>query len=84
MANNQYIADHLTRLVTEHRNNPQAQLDSLRRIADNADILGMDEPLTEAKQEQIKQFCQQFVASPQGQQALIEQKVARARRGYRQ
>jgi hypothetical protein len=82
MADPRYIADHLVRIQTEHRDRPQAKLDSLRRIASNADILETHEELTPEKVLEIKQFCADFVASSEGKQALVEQKVAR-QFGYR-
>jgi hypothetical protein len=82
MANPRYIADHLIRIQTEHRNSPSAKLDSFRRIASNADILEIDEELTPQKALEIKQFCADFVASDEGKQALVEQKVAQ-QFGYR-
>jgi len=77
-----YIADHLVRIQTEHTNNPYAKLDSFRRIASNADILEIYEELTPEKALEIKQFCAEFVASDEGKQALVQQKVARSL-GYR-
>ncbi len=82
MADPRYIADHLVRIQTEHRDSPSAKLDSFRRIASNADILEIDEELTPEKALEIKQFCTDFVASDEGKQALVEQKVARSF-GYR-
>jgi hypothetical protein len=82
MADPRYIADHLVRIQTEHRNSPSAKLDSFRRIASNADILETHEDLTPEKAFEIKQFCTDFVASDEGKQALVEQKVAR-QFGYR-
>ncbi len=82
MANPRYIADHLVRIQTEHRDSPEAKLDSFRRIASNADILVPHEDLTPEKALEIKQFCTDFVASDEGKQALVEQKVARSF-GYR-
>lgn len=77
-----YIADHLVRITTEHRDNPSAKLDSFRRIASNADILEIDEELTPEKAFEVKQFCSDFITSDEGKQALIEQKAAREF-GYR-
>jgi hypothetical protein len=54
MANPHYIADHLIRIQTEHRDKPNAKLDSFRRIASNADILEVDEELIEALTSQIR------------------------------
>ena len=82
MANPRYVADHLIRIQTEHRDSPSAKLDSFRRIASNADILEVDEELTPQKAFEIKQFCADFMASDKGKQALVEQKVAR-QFGYR-
>ena len=82
MANLSYVADHLLRIQTEHRDSPSAKLDSFRRIASNADILEVDEELTPQKALEIKQFCADFVASDEGKQALVEQKVVR-QFGYR-
>jgi len=82
MADPRYIADHLVRIQTEHRNSPSAKLDSFRRIASNADILETHEELTPEKALEIKQFCADFVASDKGKKALLEQKVAR-QFGYR-
>ena len=82
MANPRYIADHLVRIAAEHRDKPNAKLDSFRRIASNADILEIDEELTPEKALEVKQFCADFVASDEGKQALVEQKVAR-KLGYR-
>ncbi len=82
MADSRYIADHLVRIQTEHRDNPSAKLDSFRRIASNADILEIDEELTPEKVLEIKRFCADFIASDQGKQAFVEQKVAR-KFGYR-
>ncbi len=82
MANPHYIADHLVRIQTEHRDSPSAKLDSFRRIASNADIVELDEELTPQKALEIKQFCADFVASDQGRKALIQQKLAR-QFGYR-
>jgi len=77
MADPRYIADHLVRIQSEHRDSPSAKLDSFRRIASNADILEVDEELTPQKALEIKQFCADFVASDEGKQLLIEQKVVR-------
>jgi hypothetical protein len=77
-----YIADHLVRIQTEHRDNPYAKLDSCRRIASNADILETYEELTPEKALEIKQFCAGFVASEEGKQALLQLYVARSL-GYR-
>jgi hypothetical protein len=82
MANPRYIADHLVRIQTEHRDKPNAKLDSFRRIASNADILEIDEELTPEKALEVKQFCADFVASDEGKQALVELYVARSF-GYR-
>jgi hypothetical protein len=82
MANPRYIADHLVRIAVEHRDSPYAKLDSFRRIASNADILEIDEELTPEKALEVKQFCADFVASDEGKQALVEQKLARSF-GYR-
>ena len=82
MANPRYIADHLVRIQTEHRNSPSAKLDSFRRIASNADILEVDEELIPEKALEVKQFCSDFITSDEGRQALVEQKVARSL-GYR-
>jgi hypothetical protein len=82
MANPRYIADHLVRIQTEHRDNPCAKLDSFRRIASNADILETHEALTSEKAFEIKQFCADFISSDEGKQALVEQKAARSL-GYR-
>jgi hypothetical protein len=82
MANPRYIADHLVRIQTEHRDSPEAKLDSFRRIASNADILEVDEELTPEKAFEIKQFCADFITSNEGRQALVEQKAARSF-GYR-
>ncbi len=82
MPNPDYIADQLVRIHTEYRHHPEAQLDSLRRIASNADILDTSEELTPAKALEIKQFCVDFIASDVGRQALIEQRLARTF-GYR-
>jgi hypothetical protein len=82
MADSRYIADHLVRIQTEHRDNPIAKLDSFRRIASNADILEIDEELTPEKALEVKQFCSDFIASGEGKQALLEQEVARSL-GYR-
>jgi len=82
MADSHYVADHLVRIQTEHRANPQTKLDSFRRIASNADILEIDEELTPEKALEIKQFCTDFMASDEGKQALVEQKAAR-KFGYR-
>jgi len=82
MADPHYIADHLVRIQTEHRNSPSAKLDSFRRIASNADILETHEALTPQKALEIKQFCADFITSDEGRQALVEQKVARSL-GYR-
>jgi hypothetical protein len=82
MADSRYIADHLVRIQTEHRDNPIAKLDSFRRIASNADILEINEELTPPKALEVKQFCADFVASDEGKKALVEQKAAR-KFGYR-
>jgi hypothetical protein len=82
MANPRYIADHLVRIQTEHRDKPNAKLDSFRRIASNADILETHEDLTPEKALEIKQFCTDFVASDEGRQALVELYIARSL-GYR-
>jgi hypothetical protein len=82
MADSRYIADHLVRIQTEHRDNPSAKLDSFRRIASNADILEIDEELTPEKALEVKQFCSDFIASDEGKKALVEQKAARSL-GYR-
>jgi hypothetical protein len=82
MANPHYIADHLVRIQTEHRDKPNAQLDSFRRIASNADILEIDEELTPEKALEVKQFCADFITSNEGKQALLELYVAR-KFGYR-
>jgi hypothetical protein len=82
MANPRYIADHLVRIAAEHRDKPNAKLDSFRRIASNADILEIDEELTPEKALEVKQFCADFVASDEGKQALVELYVARSF-GYR-
>jgi hypothetical protein len=82
MADPRYIADHLVRIATEHRDSSYAKLDSFRRIASNADILEIDEELTPEKALEIKQFCADFVASDKGKQALVQQEVARSL-GYR-
>ncbi len=82
MPDPRYIADHLVRIQTEHRDKPNAKLDSFRRIASNADIVELDEELTPQKALEIKQFCADFVASDQGRKALIQQKLAR-QFGYR-
>jgi GAF domain-containing protein len=82
MADSRYIADHLVRIAAEHRDNPSAKLDSFRRIASNADILEIDEELTPEKALEVKQFCSDFIASGEGEQALLEQKLAR-KFGYR-
>jgi hypothetical protein len=78
MANPRYIADHLVRIAAEHRDKPNAKLDSFRRIASNADILEIDEELTPEKALEVKQFCADFVASDEGKQALVELYVARS------
>jgi hypothetical protein len=49
MSNPRYIADHLVRIAAEHRDSPEAKLDSFRRIASNADILETHEELTPEK-----------------------------------
>ncbi len=82
MPDPRYIADHLVRIQTEHRDKPNAKLDSFRRIASNADILGINEELTPEKALEVKQFCSDFITSDEGKQALVEQKVAR-KFGYR-
>jgi hypothetical protein len=82
MVDFRYIADHLVRIQTEHRDNPSAKLDSFRRIASNADILEIDEELTPPKAFEVEQFCSDFIASGEGKQALLEQKLARSL-GYR-
>jgi putative heme iron utilization protein len=82
MADPRYIADHLVRIQTEHRDSPSAKLDSFRRIASNADILEIDEELTPEKALEVKQFCADFITSGEGRQALVEQKTAR-KFGYR-
>ena len=82
MTDSRYVADHLVRIATEHRDNLSAKLDSFRRIASNADLLEIDEELTPEKALEIKQFCAGFVASDEGKQALVEQKVGRSL-GYR-
>jgi len=83
MPNPKYIADQLLRIQTEYREYPEAQLDSFRRIASNADILETSEELTPEKALEIQQFCADFVASDVGRQELIEQRAARLQ-GYRQ
>ncbi len=82
MADPRYIADHLVRIQTEHRDSSYAKLDSFRRIASNADIIEIDEELTPEKALEVKQFCSDFIASGEGKQSLVEQKVARSL-GYR-
>jgi len=82
MPDPRYIADHLVRIQTEHRDSPSAKLDSFRRIASNADILETHEELTPEKALEIKQFCTDFISSDEGKQALVEQKAARSL-GYR-
>jgi hypothetical protein len=82
MADPRYIADHLVRIQSEHRDSPSAKLDSFRRIASNADILEIDEELTPDKALEIKQFCANFMASDEGKQALVLLYVAR-QFGYR-
>jgi len=82
MADSRYIADHLVRIQTEHRDSPYAKLDSFRRIASNADILETHEELTPEKALEIKQFCSDFIASDEGKQALVQQELARSL-GYR-
>jgi hypothetical protein len=82
MADPRYIADHLIRIQTEHRDSPYAKLDSFRRIASNADILETHEDLTPEKALEIKQFCTDFMASDEGKQALVLLYVARSF-GYR-
>ena len=83
MPNPDYIADQLVRIHTEYKHHPEARLDSFRRIASNADILETHEELTPEKALEIKQYCENFVTSDQGRQALIEQRAARLQ-GYRQ
>jgi hypothetical protein len=46
-----------------------------------AGILEIDEELTPEKALEIKQFCADFIASDEGKEALVEQKVARDRYG---
>jgi hypothetical protein len=82
MVDFRYIADHLVRIQTEHRDNPSAKLDSFRRIASNADILEIDEELTPQKAFEVEQFCSDFMASGEGKKALVEQKLTRSL-GYR-
>jgi hypothetical protein len=82
MSNPRYIADHLVRIAAEHRDSPEAKLDSFRRIASNADILVPHEELTPEKALEIKQFCSDFITSDEGKQALVELYVARSL-GYR-
>jgi hypothetical protein len=82
MADPHYIADHLVRIQTEHRDSPSAKLDSFRRIASNADILEVDEELTPEKALEVEQFCSDFIASDEGKQALVLLYVARSL-GYR-
>ena len=82
MTDSRYVADHLVRISTEHRDSPYAKLDSFRRIASNADILEIDEELTPEKALEVKQFCADFIASDEGKKALVEQKAAR-KFGYR-
>ncbi|MEW6498598.1 MAG: hypothetical protein AB1589_39790 [Cyanobacteriota bacterium] len=78
-----YIADHILRIEGEHQGHPARIADSLRRIADYADLFEpMPDSLTPSQQQQVREFIQQFLATPEGQAALVQVKIAIAG-GYR-
>ncbi|MBD1890496.1 hypothetical protein [Coleofasciculus sp. FACHB-SPT9] len=78
-----YIADHILRIEGEHRRHPSLIADSLRRIADYANLFEpMPDSLTPSQQQQVHDFIQQFRSSSEGQAALVQVKQAIAG-GYR-
>ncbi|MEP0858108.1 hypothetical protein [Trichocoleus sp. DQ-U1] len=81
--NSVYIADHILRIEGEHQGHPDRILDSLRRIADHANLFEpMPNSLTPSQQQQVWEFIQQFRSSSEGQAALVQVKIAIAG-GYR-
>ncbi|MBD1840856.1 hypothetical protein H6F78_00090 [Coleofasciculus sp. FACHB-64] len=78
-----YIADHLLPMEGEHQGHPDRIADSLRRIADHADLFEpMPDSLTPSQQQQVQGFIQQFRTTTEGQAALVQVKQAIAG-GYR-
>ncbi len=78
-----YIADHILRIETEHQGHPSRIADSLRRIADHANLFSpIPNNLTPEQQQQVRGFIQQFRTTPEGQAALVQVKQAIAG-GYR-
>lgn len=72
-----YIADHILRIEGEHQGHPDRILDSLRRIADHANLFEpIPDNLTPPQQQQVQGFIQQFRATPEGQAALVQVKIA--------
>ena len=78
-----YVADHILRIEGEHQGHPDRIADSLRRIADYANLFEpMPDNLTPSQQQQVQGFIQQFRTTPAGQAALVQVKQAIAG-GYR-
>ena len=66
-----YIARHIKRIETEFKHNRQAQLDSLWRIASNAELFEtLDDSLTEEQEDLTWQFVKTFKHSHKGALAL--------------
>ena len=72
-----YIADHILRIEGEHQGYPDRITDSLRRIADHANLFEpMPDSLTPLQQQQVQGFIQHFRSTPEGQAALVQVKIA--------
>ncbi|MFY7883459.1 MAG: hypothetical protein ACOVOV_01300 [Dolichospermum sp.] len=56
-----YIQDHINRIETRFKDNPQMQDDSLWRIASNANLIdGLNCTLSPEEKQRVEQFIEQF------------------------
>ena len=56
-----YIADHINRIETRHKDNPKLQADSMWRIASNADLFPLNSDiLTDEQINQVHRFIDDF------------------------
>ena len=56
-----YIADHINRVETRHKDSPKLQEDSMWRIASNANLFELNsDTLTDEQINQVQRFIQDF------------------------
>jgi hypothetical protein len=56
-----YIADHIYRIETRFKDNPELQKDSMWRIASNANLIdGLSCTLSPEEKQRVEEFIEQF------------------------